>query len=137
MVEVTYSEALMYRNLIEKAAGSLADEDALEVPMLFPRWKADVAYAAGDRVYYEGTLYKVLIAHTSQADWTPDIAPSLFAEVLIPDPEVIPDWVQPDSTNPYMKGDKVRFKDDIYESLIDNNVWSPADYPAGWQLITP
>lgn len=137
MVEVTYSEALMYRNLIEKAAGSLADEDALEVPMLFPRWKADVAYAAGDRVYYEGTLYKVLIAHTSQADWTPDVAPSLFAEVLIPDPEVIPDWVQPDSTNPYMKGDKVRFKDDIYESLIDNNVWSPADYPAGWQLITP
>lgn len=137
MVKLTRDMAYRYRQQMEDGAMELTDEDALEVPMLFPRWRTDTAYAVGDRVYYEGTLYKVLIAHTSQSDWTPDVAPSLFAEVLIPDPEVIPEWVQPDSTNPYMKGDKVRFKDDIYESLIDNNVWSPADYPAGWQLITP
>lgn len=85
---------------------------------------------------YEGILYKVLQDHTSQATWTPTDAPSLFAKVLIPDPDVIPDWEQPDSTNAYMTGDKVRFEGKVYESLIDNNVWSPAAYPAGWKEIT-
>ena len=47
----------------------------------------------------------------------------------------IPEWVQPDSTNAYMKGDKVKYNEHIYESLIDNNIWSPDGYPAGWQLI--
>ena len=101
--------------------------------MLFPRWMADTAYETGERLYYGGALYSVLQGHTSQADWTPDVSPSLFARVLIPDPETIPDWVQPDSTNPYMKGDKVRYNGKIYESLIDNNIWSPEAYPAGWK----
>ena len=59
----------------------------------------------------------------------------MWALILIPDPEVIPDWVQPDSTNAYTKGDKVRFEGKVYESLIDNNVWSPAAYPAGWKEV--
>ena len=73
--------------------------------------------------------------HTSQAGWEPGAAPSLFAKVLIPDPDVIPEWEQPDSTNPYKKGDKVRFEGKVYESLIDNNVWSPSTYPAGWHQV--
>lgn len=52
-------------------------------------------------------IYKVLTAHTSQDTWTPPDAPSLFAKVLIPDSDTIPEWEQPDSTNPYSKGDKV------------------------------
>ena len=106
---------------------------------LFPVWDGNgKAYAVGDRVRYNGILYKVLQAHTSQADWTPDAATSLFAEVLIPDPTVIPVWHQPDSTNPYMTGDKVHYPDEngpVYESTVDNNVWSPADYPAGWKEV--
>lgn len=51
-----------------------------------------------------------------------------------PEPE-IPEWVQPTADNPYMIGDKVRFNGEIYESIIDNNVWSPADYPQGWKLL--
>lgn len=136
MVQMTRDMAYRYRAQMEAGAKELADEDALDVPMLFPRWAADTVYEVGDRVYYDGMLYKVLIAHTSQSDWTPDVSPSLFARVLIPDPEVIPDWVQPDSTNPYMKGDKVRYNGKIYESLIDNNIWSPDAYPAGWQEVS-
>ena len=48
---------------------------------------------------------------------------------------MIPDWEQPDSTNPYQIGDKVRFENKIYESLIANNIWSPAAYPAGWREV--
>ena len=123
------------RPYIEKAAISLSDEDALEAVALFENWKPNERYEVDRRVNYEGILYRCLQAHTSQEAWTPTAAPSLWAKVLIPSPDVIPDWEQPDSTNPYMKGDKVRFEGQVYESLIDNNIWSPAAYPAGWKLV--
>lgn len=126
------------RTVIEGLSVSLEDAQAIEAVELFPAWKADTEYIVGDRVRYNGVLYKVLQGHTSQDSWTPDDSPSLFARVLIPDPEQIPVWEQPDSTNAYMTGDKVYFptaEDDIYESLIDNNVWSPVDYPAGWKIV--
>ena len=119
----------------------LTDEQALEMPLLFPKWQVGKEYVVGDRVLYLGTLYKVIQAHTSQAGWEPDITPSLFAKNLIvkdDDGEQvdIPEWEQPGSTNPYMKGDKVKFEGKIYQSLIDQNVWSPAAYPQGWEEVT-
>ena len=119
------------RPLIEKAALSLDDNDSLEAKELFPIWSGEsIEYKINDRVRYNSILYKCLQAHTSQEGWTPIAAASLWTKVLIPDPEVIPDWEQPDSTNPYMKGDRVMFEGKTYESTIDNNVWSPATY--GW-----
>lgn len=126
-------KARALRPLIEKAAASLPDEDALDGVELFPRWESGVGYTVGDRVSYNSTLYKVLLSHTSQADWTPDVAVSLFAMVLIPDPETIPEWVQPDSTNPYMAGDKVTHNGKTWVSDIDNNVWEPGVY--GWSEV--
>jgi len=123
------------RPYIETAAQGLPDADALEATGLFPMWKPGQAYEAGQKIRHDGVLYTVLQSHTSQADWKPADAPSLFAKVLIPDPDVIPEWEQPDSTNPYMKGDKVRFDGKVYRSLIDGNVWSPAAYPAGWEEL--
>ena len=119
----------------------LTDEQALEMPLLFPKWQANIQYEVGYRVLYLGTLYKVIQAHTSQYGWEPDITPSLFAKNLIvkdDDGEQvdIPEWEQPGSTNPYMKGDKVRFEGKVYQSLIDNNVWSPSAYPQGWEEVT-
>ena len=119
---------------------NLSDEQALQVPLMFPKWQVGKAYAVGERVLYLGVLYKVIQAHTSQAGWEPDIAPSLFAKNLIVKDEEgeqvdIPEWVQPDSTNPYMIGDKVIFGGKVYQSVIDNNVWSPTDYPQGWEEV--
>lgn len=123
------------RPYIEKAALSLSDEDALEAIDLFPNWKSDTTYVKDDKVKFEGILYKCLQAHNSIASWTPTSSPSLWTKVLIPDPNVIPEWEQPDSTNPYMIGDMVMFEGQVYESVINNNIWSPSAYPAGWQLI--
>lgn len=131
MAQLTYLEAKKYRQLIEAAAETLTDEQALEVPMLFKHWHPDEEYEVDQRLYYEGILYSVLQRHTSQSTWTPEVSPSLFAQVLIPDPEVIPEWIQPDSTNPYMKDDKVSHNGDIWISTIDNNVWEPGVY--GWE----
>ena len=119
-------------------AETLSDAQALQVPMLFDEFDGNgVAYEVGKRVLYNDILYKVIQAHTSQADWTPVAAPSLFAKVINETIDgSIPEFEQPDSTNPYMKGDRVIFNGKVYESLIDNNVYSPEAYPAGWKEIT-
>lgn len=130
-----YDAAMPVRESMDAAGSMLTDEQAASVPALYSAWETGTAYNAGDRRTYGGVLYKCLQAHTSQDDWTPDVAVSLWATVLIPDPDVIPDWVQPDSTNAYMKGDKVRYNGVVYRSLIDNNVWSPDAYPAGWEIV--
>lgn len=131
-------KARMYRAKIEENAKSMDDTSAVAYPDLFPLWSADNRlYKVDDRVRYDGLLYKVLQEHYSRETWEPTNAPSLFAKVLIPDPEVVPVWEQPDSTNPYMKGDRVHYPDEngpIYQSTIDNNVWSPEAYPAGWMM---
>lgn len=100
----------------------------MQVPELYPEWSGEgVTYKAGERIRYQGVLYKVLQSHTSQEIWTPDSSPSLFARVLIPDENTIPNWEQPESTNGYAAGDKVQHKGEIWESLIDGNVWEPGE----------
>lgn len=121
---------------IERAVES-AEFDAVKTQ--FKKWTVgeklyakDITHPADIREY-NGDLYKVIQSHTSQADWTPSNVPAMFTK-LIPE-GVILAWVQPLSTNPYMKGAKVIFNSKVYESLIDNNVWSPTAYPAGWKVV--
>lgn len=130
-------KARMYRAKIEENATVMDDESAADFPALFPMWSPDgITYEPGDRIRYGETLYKVVQGHTSQYGWTPENAPSLFAEVLPGQGGTdIGEWTQPDSTNPYMTGDRVIYNGKTYESTIDNNVWSPVDYPAGWREV--
>lgn len=126
MINLTRALLAKYRKAIVKSSSSLEDETAIDVPMLFPRWTADIELTAQTRICGDdGQLYTVLQTHTTQEDWKPSETPSLFARVLIPDPEVIYEWEQPESTNPYMLGDKVRHNGKIWISLIDNNIWEP------------
>lgn len=125
--------ARQLRIQIEQLAETLDDTSALDNIELFPNWTTDIPYDVDFKVRYNGELYKCLQAHTSQETWTPTDAPSLWALVLIPDPEVIPEWVQPDSTNPYMTGDKVTHNDKTWVSVVDNNVWEPGVY--GWEEV--
>lgn len=121
-------------------AQSLTDEQALTVKAIYPIWDGNgVSYQKDFYLTYNEELYKVLQAHTSQADWTPDAAPSLFAKVLPgQDGTGIGEWVQPGSTNPYMTGDQVTHNGKTWESLIDNNVWEPGAQgsEALWQEVT-
>ena len=129
---MSYTErARALRPYIEKSSVSLTDEDALQAVELFPQWVTDHAYVVNERLQYNGVLYRVVQAHTSQADWTPDITPALFVVVSL---DEWPEFVQPTGAHDaYNKGDKVTFEGKHYISLIDGNVYSPAAYPAGWQ----
>ena len=118
--------------LIRQQINSLAVDDntALRMTEFYPDWAAGQGYPVGFKVQRGGALYKVLQAHTSQDGWEPENAPSLWAKVLIPDENVVPEWEQPDSTNPYSAGDKVTHNGKTWVSDVDNNVWEPGVY--GW-----
>lgn len=130
---MTRAEAKAFIDAFVKLRNIATDEMSLQVPNLYPTWKTDVSYTLDERVLYNDVLYKVVTAHTSQETWTPDVSPSLFAKILIPDESTIYPWTQPDSTNPYIIGDKVTYNGKTYVSIVDNNVWTPDAY--GWQEI--
>lgn len=123
-------ESRKMRKIIEEAVQSLKDDMALQSVKLHPMWASGVTYAVGFKARYHDTLYKCLTAHTAIDGWEPDAAPSLWAKVLIPDDGTILAWEQPESTNGYMTGDKVRHNDKVWVSEVDNNVWEPGVY--GW-----
>ena len=130
---MTLEEAKAIIDALVTLRNSATDEQASKASALYPKWKVGTDYQKDERVLYNDILYKVLTGHTSQADWAPDAAPSLFAKVLIPDKNVIPEWEQPESTNPYGKGDKVTHNGKTWRSTIDGNVWEPGVY--GWEEI--
>lgn len=124
-------KAKQLRPLIEKASASLDDSDAFYAPELFPAWKSNKhSYKSGDRVHFDENLYKCIQNHTSQEDWAPDVAVSLWIE--IPDPaEEWPEWNQPAGAHDaYQTGDKVSHEDKHWISDIDANVYEPGVF--GW-----
>ena len=126
-----YNNAVIKAEAIATARNYLTDEQAETVTILFPLWKVNIPYAIDDRVQYNELLYKCVQAHTSQAGWTPDAVPALWTRTST---DEWPEWVQPTGAqDAYNKGDKVTYKGEHYISLIDGNVWSPDDYPQGWE----
>ena len=126
------TESEVSRLLIAQQINTLSVDDntALRMVEFYPAWATDTAYPAGYKVQYGGNLWRCLQAPTSQTGWEPNNAPSLWSKVLIPDTNVIPEWEQPDSTNPYSAGDKVTHNGKTWVSDIDSNVWEPGVY--GW-----
>ena len=117
--------ARQMRRAVELWAQGAADEQAAQIPSLFPAWADGTNYGVGDRAQYLGLLYKSLTAHTAQADWTPGLAPSLW--VRIDDPAVEwPEWRQPEGAHDaYPEGAKVAHNGKRWVSLTDDNVWEP------------
>ena len=130
---MTWQHLYHLRDMLRKAAASLADADALTAVELFAPWQADTAYTADTRIRYNGKLYRVVQDHTSQSDWTPDLTPALYTEVA--EPGTIPVWRQPTGAqDAYCTGARVRYPDedgDVWVSTTDNNVWEPGVY--GWE----
>ena len=121
------------KKMLSTGAEQLSDEDALEVAAVFPTWASKIGKVvpAGERLWDDSKLWKVLQPHTVQEDWRPADSPSLYVEVSVAE---IPDWKQPvGSTDAYNKGDKVRHNDAVWVSDVDGNVWEPGVY--GWTAI--
>ena len=129
---MTRAKAKQLRQLIEQLAVTLDDETALTGVELFPAWVVGKAYAVNDRTQYNGTLYKCVQAHTSQADWMPSATPALWKTVSL---DEYPEWVQPSGAHDaYNIGDKVTYNGQHYVCTSNANVYAPDVY--GWDLIT-
>lgn len=126
--------AQVVRAAMDTAGAALTDEIALAAAAIYPMWATDKNYTIGDRIQHNAILYKCVQSHTSQADWTPDGTPALWVRVSI---EEWPEFVKPTGAHDaYAKGDKITFEGKHYISLIDANVYSPVEYPAGWEEVT-
>ncbi len=123
------------KRMLASSVEELTDEEALEVAALYPTWASKIGQSvtAGERLWYDAKLYKVIQPHTVQQEWTPDITPALFVEVSI---EEWPEFVQPTGAqDAYNTGDKVTFEGQHYICQMDGCTWSPSAYPAAWQLV--
>ena len=130
--------AEQFRKALQMFAASLSEEKAMEVATIYDPWAEGKAYSVGDFLTYgensvgDPQLYKVVQAHTSQADWRPDITPALYVAIGL-DEQGYPVWSQPTgSHDAYNNGDIVEYNGTLYQSLIDGNVYSPDAYPDGW-----
>lgn len=135
-------QAYAIREAMDVAGATLSDELALECVRLYRPWEIGKDYKKGDFFTYgensvgDPQLYKVNLDHTSQADWTPDTAVSLYTAIGLDD-NGYPVWVQPTGAHDaYNKGDIVHYNGVLYESLIDGNTYSPEAYPAGWKEVS-
>lgn len=121
------------KKMLASSTEELSDEDALDVAALFPTWASKIGseVAVGERLWYDGKLYKVIQAHTATEIWTPDHTPALYTEISI---EEFPEWRQPlGGEDAYHIGDKVSYNDKHWVSTMDNNVWAPGVY--GWDEL--
>lgn len=128
------------RNALQMYATTLTDEQALMIATVYPQWEANKAYVEGDIISYgtnsvgDPQLYKVVQAHTSQAEWLPDANPALYDAFGL-DESGYPLWSRPSGAHDaYNTGDIVNYNGTLYKSIIDGNVWSPDEYPTGWEV---
>lgn len=131
--------AEQFRKALQMFAATLTDEQAMEVATVFDQWNVGMSYAVGDKFTYrensvgDPQLYKVNQAHTSQADWTPDVTPALYTAIGL-DESGYPVWSQPTGVHDaYNTGDIVSYHGTLYQSVIDGNIYSPEVYPTGWK----
>lgn len=132
-------KAEQMRRALQMFVASLDDEKAVEVATVFPRYEIGKTYAVGEIIAADENsvgdpqLYRIVQAHTSQADWVPAVTPALYEPIGMDD-KGFPVWSKPSGAHDaYDAGDVVNFNGVLKESTIDGNVYSPDEYPAGWK----
>ena len=135
--------AEQFRRALQLFAQTLTDEQAMEVATVYDKWVADKSYKTGEYITYgtnsvgDPQLYKVIKDHTSQADWTPDVATSLYDPIGL-DASGYPIWSQPSGAHDaYNIGDIVDYNGTLYESLIAGNTTIPSSDERYWKVYVP
>lgn len=132
---MTRSEAVKLRALVEQAAASLPDREASEGAALFPKMKHDGGLIkAGTRINWHGVLKQAAVDLWDTLENSPDAAPALWQDIAYREGiRIIPKTIT--VVEAFAKEERGWWGDAIYKSLIDDNVYTPEMYPAGWRLI--
>ena len=130
---MTRQHAYKLREMMHKAAVSLDDKDASAAPELFPRMKYDgslISYQT--RINWNGTVKMAASDLWDTEENNPDNAPALWSDLKYRDGiRIIPEVIT--AAEAFAKGERGWWEDELYESLIDANVYTPAQYPEGWR----
>jgi hypothetical protein len=127
-------EALRLRSIVELAVVSLDDKTASEAPALFPRLKHDGSLIkAGTRINWHGTVKRAASDLWNAAENNPDNAPALWEDLAYREGiRIIPETITVGTA--FAKGERGWWDDTLYKSTMDNNVWTPEQNPAGWEI---
>ena len=132
---MTRQHAYKLREMMHKAAVSLDDKDASAAAELFPRMKYDgslISYQT--RINWNGTVKMAAADLWDTEENNPDNAPALWSDLKYRDGiRIIPEVIT--AAEAFAKGERGWWEDELYESLIDANVYTPAQYPEGWRLV--
>ena len=128
------AEALRLRAIIETAAASLDDKTASTAPTLFPRLKQDGSLIeAGTRINHNGSIKRAAVDLWDTVDNSPDNAPTLWEDILYRDGyRIIPDVITAGTA--FALDELGWWGDKLYKSLLPANVYTPEQYPRGWEL---
>ena len=129
------SEALRLRTLIEQASASLPDKEASEGAMLFPRLKNDGSLVkAGTRINWYGTIKRAAVDLWDTEGNDPINAPGLWEDIWYKQGyRIIPENIT--AAGAFALGECGWQGDELYRSKIAANVYTPVQYPAGWELM--
>ena len=129
------------RRALQMFAVTLTDDQAMEVATVYPVWESGKTYTAGTILRHgqngvgDPQLYRVVQEHTSQADWLPEATPALYTAIGLTS-DAYTTWSSTlGAHDAFNTGDIVDYKGILYKSLIDGNVYSPDEYPAGWEVV--
>ena len=129
------------RKALQIFAQTLTNEQAMEIATVYPKYEVGKSYTIGEYINYgengvgDPQLYKVVQNHTSQEDWKPSETPSLYEPIGLNE-SGYPVWSKPTgSHDAYNKDDIVDYNGTLYKSLFDGNVYSPEEYPSGWEEV--
>ena len=129
------------RALAAQAVAGEADGTALiEQEEKIPTWRqrdfSDVP--VGTPYRWQGQVYKLWQQHdaTQQPDWSPDKAVSLWDVCHTTDPAKAKPYAVPQgSRGLYQTGECCLWEGQVRRSKVDNNPYSPADYPDNWEAV--
>lgn len=128
------AEALRLRAIIETAAASLDDKTASTAQTLFPRLKQDGSLIkAGTRINHNGSIKRAAVDLWDTVDNSPDNAPTLWEDILYRNGyRIIPDVITAGTA--FALDELGWWGDKLYKSLLSANVYTPEQYPNGWEL---
>ena len=129
------------RRAVQMFAQTLTNEEAMEVATVYPSYRTGRVYEVGEMFTYgvndvgDPQLYKVVQAHVSQEEWKPSETPAMYEPIGLTE-QGYPVFSKPSGAHDaYDIGDVVDCNGTLYKSLIDGNVYSPEEYPNGWEVV--
>lgn len=131
---MTEKEARNIRSVIEQGAATLDDLTVSIAPEVLPQMKYDGSLISGKtRINWNGATKRAANDLWDREENNPDNAPSLWEDVLYKDRyRIIPETITVQAA--FSKGEIGWWEDELYKSLVDNNVYTPTQYPSNWEL---